>query len=223
LAIVLLLWAVAPFVGASLFAVFAAPRYLLSSVPPLVVIAALGLVRLVELVFARVPAARTHRASAAAAIVAVAAGAALAFDTRVELDPSRTQYPAVDDVQFACGWPSGGGWVAFIDRLRQLAPNGAVVAFASGRTFSNVVTLRMPESDGYRFVDASSPEGRVAPFVVVSEDPLLDQGQGELRPIWQYVRPRGGPPVTLYARGSQVRAIMPPVASGTRPSAHCQL
>jgi hypothetical protein len=206
LTIVLLVWAVAPLVAASLLALFAAPRYLLGSVPPILALLALGLVRLVELILARFPSARAHRASVAAAVFVAAAVAAVAFDLRVQLDPNRARYPAVDDVQFACGWPAGNGWVAFMDELRQLAPNGVNVAVASFRTFSDSVRLRMPASQGYQFVDAASPAGRVAPFLVESEDPPLDRGYGDLRPAWQYVRPRGGPPVTLYVRGFWTRA-----------------
>src|SRR3954447_10030063 len=71
------------------------------------------------------------------------------------------------------------------------------------------MTLRTPESQGYHFVDSKSPAGRVAPFMVESEDPPLARGYGDLRPAWQYVRPRSGPPVTLYVRGFWMPAGFP--------------
>jgi hypothetical protein len=204
LTIVLLAWAAAPFVFAAFLSLLAFPRYLLSSLPPLVALASLGAVRGGALLAARLPKLSVPRIVVFAAVTLALASPALAFDARVELDPNRTRYPGLDDVQYARGWPSGNGWVAFIGELQHLAPHGVTVAVASFVTFSNVVDLRLPEADGYFFVPADSAAGRHAPFLVQSQIPATDRGDGSLREIWRYDRPRGGPPVILFARGFRV-------------------
>jgi len=201
LSLVLLLWAVVPFVSVVPFAELPFPRYLLSSVPPLVAFLALGVVRAADALAARLPRWGAGRVLVVAGAALAVAAPALAFDARVEHDPNRTKYPAWDDAQYASGWPSGNGWVAFIHEMQRRTPEGATVAVGSYVTFSNIVPLRLPPSDGYAFVDAVSPEGRSAPFLVESQIPPTDRGFGELRRVWAYPRPRGGPAVVLYVRG----------------------
>jgi 4-amino-4-deoxy-L-arabinose transferase-like glycosyltransferase len=206
LALVYAAAAVGPLALAAFFAVGPFPRYVVDSVPPLVTFAAVGLVRVADVVNRRLPIARARLALVAVVLFAAFASSAVAFDARVEQDPNRAQYPAMDDFQFAQGWPSGNGWVAFIAELRRRAPHGATVAYATDVTFSAVVTLRLREPD-YRFVDSASPEGRAAPLLVESLLPPNDRGYGTLRPVWQYRRPRGGPPVTLYRRLLHVHGV----------------
>ena len=96
------------------------PRYLVFVTVPALLLAARGLVRLLE----HMP--RWARGF----LVAGAIAAALPFDRDILLDPARAALPDIDRAQFVLGWPSGYGTedtVAFVREELQHHPGGLTV------------------------------------------------------------------------------------------------
>ena len=96
------------------------PRYLVCVIVPALLLAARGLVRLLE----RVP-----RWAQALVLVAVLVPA-LRLDRDILLEPSRARLPDIDRAQFVMGWPSGyatDGTVAFVREELRHRPGGLTV------------------------------------------------------------------------------------------------
>ena len=96
------------------------PRYLVFVTVPALLLAARGLVRLLE-----------HMPRwAEGFLVAGALAPALPFDRDILLDPARAALPDIDRAQFVLGWPSGYGTedtVAFVREELQHHPGGLTV------------------------------------------------------------------------------------------------
>jgi predicted membrane-bound mannosyltransferase len=103
------------------------PRYLVLVIVPALLLAARGLVRLLE---------RAPCLAQAFVLVAVMAQA-LHLDRDILLEPSRAALPNIDREQFVLGWPSGygtDGTVAFVrDELRRHPGGLTVVAHVHSR------------------------------------------------------------------------------------------
>jgi 4-amino-4-deoxy-L-arabinose transferase-like glycosyltransferase len=195
---VLIGWALIVIGGGTLLAGLPFPRYILVSVPPIVILAAYGIVRVVEAVGAR---AEGHRRLAAAAVVAIAVVPALVFDARVLVNPGTTSYPALDDRQFATGGTAGHAWVEVAKELeRRLGRRPAVVQLAE--LSSPALGLLLLDRPNIELVGGTDPRTRAARFAIENGPQLRrENGLVRLRPVFEVHRPRGGRTLTLLERG----------------------
>jgi 4-amino-4-deoxy-L-arabinose transferase-like glycosyltransferase len=197
-AAVLVGWTLVVLVGATLLAMLPFPRYILVAVPPVVILAAYGLVRTVEAVAAW---AGPYRRPAAAAVVAIAVVPALLFDARLLANPDTARYPALDDRQFATGGTAGHAWVKVARELeRRLGDRPAVVQLAD--LSSPALALLLLDRPTIDLVSGTDPRGRAARFAI-ENGPQLRRANGliRLRPVFEVHRPRGGRTLTLLERG----------------------
>ena len=181
-------WVAVPFAAAVLLATSPFPRYLLPALPPLVVLAGMGVGRLWE-----------QRRPVAIVVGVVAVLWAAAVDARILRDPSTARYPGLDDWQFVTGWPAGNAWLALERELPRLRPGGTTVGYYDN--FSGAIALRMQDRP-YEFVRGE--DAPWAPLVVENGAAPADTGVGELRRIRRFPRPRGGTPIVLHERGVRV-------------------
>jgi 4-amino-4-deoxy-L-arabinose transferase-like glycosyltransferase len=193
--LLLLLWLLIPLGVAALLVENTFARYTLQAVPPLVVFAAFGLVQALRIVSGlRVPV--RALAAGVAAGVALLLLPAFIFDGKVLADPNRADYPGTSDDEYATGWPAGNAWVAVAHEIDRLAGDGttSVTVYDQG---SNAFPLSLHTQ--------LTPAGDNARYVIENGRPIPDQhGPGELRPIWEYHRPRNGVVLRLYERGVTV-------------------
>ena len=197
-AAVLVGWVLAVLVGATLLALLAFPRYILVSVPPIVILAAYGLVRTAEAVAER---AGRHGRPVVAGVVAVAVVPMLLFDARVLANPNTTRYPGLDDRQFATSGTSGHAWVEVAKELeRRLGDRPAVVQLAD--LSSPALSLLLLDRPNIELVTGTDPRARAAPLAI-ENGPQLRRANGllQLRVLFEVHRPRGGKPLTLLERG----------------------
>ena len=111
-----------PFV---LFALFSQPwsaRYVLSTLPPFLVLIAGGVERLASR-FKPGPS-----GIAACGLTALASLSFFSFDRALLFDPSTAPFPFDDRRQLVTGWPSGYGVREIADRLKREAQSGPIVA-----------------------------------------------------------------------------------------------
>jgi 4-amino-4-deoxy-L-arabinose transferase-like glycosyltransferase len=197
-AAVLVGWALAVIVGGTLLAGFPFPRYILVAVPPIVILAAYGLVRAVEAVAKW---AGPYRRPAAVAVVAIAVVPALVFDARVLANPNTTRYPALDDRQFVTSGTAGHAWVEVAKELeRRLDDRPAVVQLAD--LSSPALGLLLLDRPNIQLASGTDPRARSAPLAIENGPQLRrEDGLIRLRPVFEVQRPRGGKPLTLLERG----------------------
>jgi 4-amino-4-deoxy-L-arabinose transferase-like glycosyltransferase len=192
-ALLLALWVLVPFGISSLEALIAYPRYVVDAAPPLLPLAAVGLLGIVER-------ARTARRLQLGLVVAgLLVVPALVADARFVADAARTTYPGLDDTQFATGWAAGNAWVALEDELARRRPDGVLVGDYG-------LSSPLPDLDGRGVVlaDGPSDDADKAPYVVDNGAAPPPPAVGELREVWRYDRPRHGTPLVLYERGVDV-------------------
>jgi hypothetical protein len=191
-----LLWAVVPLGAATLLAENTFARYTLQVAPPLVVLAAYGLVRLIA--FARALPLRVDRlAAAVAAATALVLLPAFRFDGDVLADPNRADYPGSSDTEYATSWTAGNAWVAVAHELNRITGGGrsTVTVFAQGSPALGLELRPNVVQEG----------GVNARFAIDNGGGIpADRGPGQLREIWSYQRPRNGTPLVLYERGVTV-------------------
>lgn len=194
-AAVLLAWALAPLAGSVLLANVAYPRYIVIAVPPMVVFAGFGLVRLWEWIAFR------RGATVATALAVLVAVPAVVFDARVIADPAGFEYPALDDEQFATGWAAGRAWEDVADELEQRT-GGRPALVQLGERTSPALQLLVRDSPNIRLVAGTDERTRAAAYAIENGD-TIPPGHGilSLRPVWETARPRGGTPLRLLARG----------------------
>jgi 4-amino-4-deoxy-L-arabinose transferase-like glycosyltransferase len=191
--LLLALWVLVPFGISSFEALIAYPRYVVDAAPPLVPLAAVGLLAVVE----RARAAR--RLELGLAVAALLVVPALVADARLVADPGRTAYPGLDDTQFATGWAAGNAWVALEDELARRRPAGVLVGdYGLGSPLPDL------DGRGVTLADGPSDDADKAPYVVDNGAAPPTPAVGELREVWRYDRPRDGTPLVLYARGVDV-------------------
>lgn len=195
---VLIGWALVVIGGATLLAGFPFPRYILVSVPPLVILAAYGLVRVVEAVATR---AGRYARPAGAAVLAIALVPTFLFDARVLVNPNTARYPALDDRQFVTGGTAGHAWVEVAKELeRRLGDRRVAVQLAE--LSSPALRLLLLDRPNIDLVSGTDPRTRGARFAI-ENGPQLQRVNGliELRPVFEVQRPRGGSILTLLERG----------------------
>ncbi len=109
-----------------LFALFSKPwsaRYVLPTLPPLLILMSGGL----QAISSRIgPRSRTPLIVTLAALVSLSG---LAFDRQLMADPSRAPFPADDRHQLVTGWPAGYGVRELATRLLLEADEGPLTAF----------------------------------------------------------------------------------------------
>lgn len=111
-----------PFV---LFALLSQPwsaRYILPTLPPLIILMAGGFVQVAERL---APAGRGSLALVLAALVSLQG---LAFDRHLLFDPEKAPFPADDRHQLVSGWPAGYGVREIAERLVRETATGPVTA-----------------------------------------------------------------------------------------------
>jgi hypothetical protein len=195
LPLLLLLWCLVPFGLGVLLALTAYPRYVVGAAPPLVPLAAVGLLAIAG------AGRRLDRPAVAIGVAALLVVPALAADARFVADPGRTSYPGLDEEQFASGWAAGNAWVALDRELERLRPDGVLVAdYGLG---SPVTELELG-SRGVSLIEGPSEQADRAPLIVDNGVPHPEPAVGELREIWRYERPDDGTPLVLYQRGVTV-------------------
>ena len=197
LGLLYLLWALAPTVTAVLFLKETFARYLLPTVPLIALFAGHGAHTLARGT-RRLPA--KWRPLATTGALALIALAALVFDGHILANPATAAYPGTSRSEYATGWAAGTGWKALARELeRQAAEKPIVVGYYDQFSYALPLLLRHHPEITFSRADAN------AGYVVRNgEDSSTMTGNGSLRLIWTYRRPRGGVPVELYERGVRV-------------------
>jgi 4-amino-4-deoxy-L-arabinose transferase-like glycosyltransferase len=204
-AVVLLAWVALPLVIALSFALGPFPRHVMYLMPPILVLAAYGIVEAGRFVTARLE----PRWAAIACTVALALllTPALVADARFLAHPDTARYPDGDDVQYVTGTGGGSVWPAIRDRLRERAGPGPVVVLHP-RAVPLVVEM-MLDDPRFVFVEGKDPRAPRGEFVLIDEIPFADFeslgvfADGDFRLIGSYERPRGGATIKLYERAGR--------------------
>lgn len=137
----------------ALFALFSQPwsaRYVLPTLPPLLILIAGGVQSLVSRLR---PAPRT---ATALALALLALFPSLSFDRYLLVDPWRAPFPADDRRQFVTGWPSGYGVREVAARLEQEARSVDLTAFVDTggtRTFPTSLAVLLGRRPSIRLVE----------------------------------------------------------------------
>lgn len=212
-AVVLLAWGLVPFAAALALVEYGYARYVLSAIPPVVALAAYGLVEGGRRIRVRWAAPRARLIGAVAILVVLVP--ALARDARILADPSTAAYPGEDDWQFVAGWPAGTGVRGLARALEQRATPGATttVAYVYFPPWSLAAELdhphrittgalasaddfvaRAPGGRTFRFVRLGTPAARGAQFVYQHDVFGLPAGASlaGYRVVAAFRRPRGG-------------------------------
>jgi 4-amino-4-deoxy-L-arabinose transferase-like glycosyltransferase len=194
LALLYLLWALAPTATAILFLKETFARYLLPAVPVIALFAGYGALGLAQAT-RRLPA--VWRPLATTGAVVLVALAALVFDGQILSDPATAAYPGTSRNEYSTGWPAGTGWKALARELeRRSAGSPIVVGYYDQFSYALPLLLRHDRQITF------SPEDANATYVVRNgADFPTPAGNGSLRLAWIYHRPHGGVPLELYERG----------------------
>jgi 4-amino-4-deoxy-L-arabinose transferase-like glycosyltransferase len=230
-AVVLLAWGVVPFAAALVLVEYGYARYVLSAIPPLVVLAAYAVVEGARRVRLRWPAPRARLVGVAALLVVLLP--ALVQDGSILADPSTASYPGEDDWQFVAGWPAGTGVRGIAEALDRRAAPGATTTVAyvllppwslaaelehphrvttGSLAYVDDFVARAPGGRTFRFVKFGTPAAQTAQFVYQHDTFGLPAGTSlaGYRVVAAFRRPHGGkvkgkqqPPTTvqLYERG----------------------
>jgi hypothetical protein len=153
---------VLPFLAFAVVSELWFPRYLVFLNGPLLAVAAFGVDALARALEPRL----TPRVPAAAVLTAAALVPALRMDADILLDPSRAALPALDQVQFVTGWPSGYGVrdsVQLARAERERRPEGLIVVTHSRtvRTTARALDLEFAGDPAVRVEDLNfdHPDG----------------------------------------------------------------
>lgn len=153
-----------PFV---LFALLSQPwsaRYILPTLPPLLILLSGGLVHLLERV------APPHRGLLTLSLAALLSLQWLAFDRHLLLDPATAPFPVDDRRQLVSGWPAGYGVREAAERLERESATGSVtvhVDTGGTRTLPTSLSILLRAWPSVRLVegDFGSPDFREAMVV----------------------------------------------------------
>jgi hypothetical protein len=189
------------------------PRYLLFTTVPMLPLAALGLVSIVDGVARHLRLGPRAAALAGVAALLAVLAPALRFDLALWTDPARAPLPALDRFQYVTGWPSGYGLrdsVTFLAAERARRPDGLLLLTPGASTTASAVRLLYARDPGVevRYLDADvEPAGIVresggrAVFVVVSlvEGVRLPAAwSGHVTPVFSSFKPDGAPADAVY-------------------------
>jgi hypothetical protein len=212
-AVVLLAWGIVPFAAALVLVEYGYARYVLSAFPPLLALAAYGVIEGGRRVRLRWPAPRARIVGATALLVFFLP--ALARDGRILADPTTASYPGEDDWQFVAGWPAGTGVRGIAEALEHRAPPGATTTVAyvllpawslaaelehphrvttGSLAYVDDFVARGPGGRTFRFVKFGTPAARTAQFVYQHDTFSLPAGTSlaGYRVVAAFRRPHGG-------------------------------
>lgn len=203
----------APMLAIGLLATFWYSRYLLFTLPPLIVAAASGWHSLA----ARAP---RHPGAVAIAVFAVCVGLLLGQSARLILDPSTARWSPLDRFQYFEGWASGYGYPEAAQFLLQSPDAPRMVYSLDGHTAYQLRTY-LPKEWSHRVQSVSyGDDGR---FLRSEEERLanlLDHA-----PAWIVVSEQLLPFYLQadFGRGSVAPEKLRKIASFEKPGAHGQL
>ena len=135
----------------ALFALFSQPwsaRYVLPTLPPLLILIAGGIDGLASRL--------RGEALAAALSTALASVAFVPFDLSLLFEPARAPFPPDDRSQLVTGWPSGFGVREIADRLKAEARGGPVLAYVDSggtRTLSTSLAVLLAQHPSIHLVE----------------------------------------------------------------------
>lgn len=206
LTVVVVVWGLAPLVSALFLADIPFPRYVHVVAPPVIALAALGVVATAERVGERWPKTVRGLPVTSLAVVALVVGWPAFVTARMVAEPLAVRYPGLDDGQYITGWGAGTGWKAVARELRSRAGNGPLTVMLGPRA-NDWLGLTMRDDARFQFVRYDSEEAQDAVLAVQNFDPLPDREPGL---GWQFVasmpRPRHGVPLRMYVSGVRIGA-----------------
>ena len=191
------LWFFVPFGVVLLLTNTQYPRYMLVTVPPLLILAALGVVAAYDWINARTRTLLMRRVSVAvgATVLLLPAGV---FDGRVLAAPTTAHYPGIDNVQYVTGGASLQPYKA-LDRELVGLTGSRPATIVLGEFTSAWFQLTFRNSPNIKFVDENSPSICASLYAVETQVPLRHRTDGlGWRPIQVFARPHHGTPTTLY-------------------------
>lgn len=222
---------VLPFV---LFALFSRPwsaRYVLPTLPPLLILVSGGIERLVA------SCRPSLRSGAAIIFTTLAASSYFSFDRFLIVSPERAPFPEDDRRQLVTGWPAGYGVEALSRRLLKEASNGPLTVFVDTggtRTIPTSLAILLARRPSIRLVEGdfgsaafrSSMTGEAEPrraFAILGpREPDFDfkalMGDS-LERVEVFERPGGEWAATLFRLAGRGRpgsvSLRPGAATGT--------
>lgn len=213
-------WA-APFV---LFALFSQPwsaRYVLPTLPPILILIAGG----IEALAVRM---KSGSVGVALGLTALVSLPGLAFDRQLLLDPARAPFPEDDRRQLVTDWPSGYGVRELAARVKREALAGPITAYVDSGGLRTVPTslsillgrdpaISLVEGDfgslDFRGVMSSAAESRRIFAIAGPRFPPLDLASAmprtAIKPVEVFSRPGGEWAATLYSLGPSGEAKSP--------------
>jgi hypothetical protein len=207
LAVLLLIWIALPTVISFSFTILPFPRHIMYLMPPIIVLAALGIVEAARWCTSALGPPR-------AAVALTAAGAlflapSLVWDGRVLADPVAVDYPGLDEWQYVTGTGGGAPWPYLERDMRRRAGEEQVIVITPS-TDGNVIRLMLHEDPRFVFVKGTDPRAQTADFAVTDENALPDfealeiLREGPYDRVGRYQRPNGGKVVKLYERNPRL-------------------
>ena len=198
--LVLIGWAAAPVLAATLLADAAYPRYLLTAIPPLVVLAASGAIAIIEVGTSRLEAGPLRNIFLAAVVAFVALPAAV-LDARLIANPNTADYPSSDEMAFVSGWAAGTGWDRVAARIRATSAGHPLVVVRSEHV-SEYLGLALRHDRQITLVRSGEASAASALLGVSNLDPLpLPTAPLAWHEIATVDRPHAGTPIVILEQG----------------------
>lgn len=202
-ALVLSAWIVFPTAVAILIANANTSRYLLVTVPVIVVLMALGFTALIRAIESISWRSNWQMPAAVVVVGLLLLLPALRFDKNVLANPNNARYPGVDDVDLRTGWTAGTGLKPLADELRRRArvsPKPVVIGCELLCTDS--IRWILNDDAQFKFVSIVGGEHwQSARFVLKNGRPFEAKFHlGKTKLIWQFRRGSGGMLLQLYER-----------------------
>jgi hypothetical protein len=192
-------WAIAQIASVVWLAANLDARYLVPSVPFVLLLAATGVQEVFGLVRGRIG---SHpRVTMACGLVgALLLVPALVFDGLVSYDPASAPYPPDDKTGFITGFTSGIGVNAAIGELKVLA-NGQPLDVLSdpNHAYETFELAAILQGVNINWIWTSDPGANTA--ALLANGTPVPSGAGRFREIWSYQRPDGGVPITISVHG----------------------
>ena len=207
LSLVLLAWSLLPLAAATLLAENTFARYLLQAVPPLVVFLGYGFLELGRIATA---VSRRMRVPSPSAVAVGLVGLALLLvpasllDGRALANPNTARYPGSSDDEYATGWAAGNAWRAVAHELERRVGNTrtVVTTYAQGSPALGL-ELAGRRSVTVLSADLGGADALNSQYAIENGQPIpaSQRGNGTLKLVWDYRRPRDGTVLELFQRG----------------------
>ncbi len=193
------IWALAQLGAAIWLAGNVYARYVVPSIPFVLLLAAIGVEELLRLLKDRFGDTRRLVVACAAAGVLLLVPALL-FDAKLSYDPAAAPFPPGDKVAFVTGWPSGFGAQQTVDELA-IFSTGQPLTLLSDPNLQPYQVLVLAAARGLEinWIWLNDPGASHAQAFLSEGDPV-PTGLGKFREVWAYDRPDGGTPIALYVR-----------------------